>query len=163
MSPPCWGGRLGRRELPSAALPFRPAWGSGCPSVRPRPSHEHSGALCCVLPLQGGCRGLVPVGDARVHPDPTVCSLWLRCHQHGMLMATVGSLSRCHMLSVCWRKVCKPLRAQAGPRCLPAACASLRAPAHVCLVQGSTSPPGSRRPTCLPHETSLQQDAEKCL
>lgn len=151
---PCWGGSLGNRELPSAALPVGAAQGSVCPSVRPTPSHAaqwHS-AL-----------GSAPVrGMAWARPRAcTTCALRLRCHQHRLSVAPLagGSLSHRRVLSLCWGRVCKPLQAQAGPRCLHAACLL---PVHHCLSphtcawsraapprRGPADPPASHmRPLC---------------
>lgn len=55
--------------------------------------------------------------------------------------------------------VCKALQSTGGSPLPAAAQASLRGPARACLTQGSSSLLGSCRLTCLPHETSLQQDA----
>lgn len=155
----CWGRRLESRELPPATLPAAAAWGPGCPSVclsvcLSVPGHwmQHHGALCCDLPLCRGCCGFIPVGDVRMRPDSALCSPQLRCHQHRLLTAVLalGSLSHCRTL----KGLQPPVRT--GRSLLPE---------HHCLSPHtcSTSPPRSCRATCLPHETSLQQDAEKCL
>lgn len=147
-------------------LPF-PLWRSGALCVRlsgPGHSMQHRGTLGRDLPLCGGCRGLVPVGDAPVHPDPTVCSLQLWWHRHRLLTAplAVSGLSRCCALRVYeegFANLCVGRR-------VPAACllpAHRCRPLHTCAWSRAAPPcQGPADPACLPHETSLQQGAEKC-
>lgn len=154
-------GGWGPKELPSAALPIAAVWGSVCPSVRPRP---FDAALGHDPPLCGGCRGLVPVGDAPVHPEPTVRSLQLWWHRRRLLMATlaVSGLSGCCALRVyeegfanlCVRRRVPAACSLPAPRCLPLHAYAWSRAAPPCR--------GPADPTGLPRETSLQQGAEKC-
>ena len=127
---------LGREagEPESCLLPPFPLQLPGALCVRlsiPGHSMQHSDTLCCDLPLCRGCRGLVPMGDAPVHPDPTMCSLQLWCHQHRLLMATlaVSSLSHCCTLSVCEEGFANLCRHRQGcTACsLPACCPCITA------------------------------------
>lgn len=147
-------------------LPF-PLRRSGAQCVRlsgPGRSMQRRGALGRDPPLCGGCRGLVPVGDAPVHPEPTVRSLQLWWHRRRLLVATlaVSGLSGCCALRVyeegfanlCVRRRVPAACSLPAPRCLPLHAYAWSRAAPPCR--------GPADPTGLPRETSLQQGAEKC-
>lgn len=147
----------GKSGSPSATFPIACV----CPSI-PGHSVQHRDTLCCDLPLCRGCRELIAGGDTPVHPEPTTRSLQLRCHQHRLSMQLWLLVVYPPPALYVPGRVCRPLHAEVGPHCWPAAHTSLRAPA--CTHRSRAAPP-RHDPADPPasHETSLQQDAKKCL